>query len=126
MEQRKFPRFPLNCRLVIQGIDSKGLPFSEKTELINISGGGALFYSQQPHLYMTGQTVEANILLPGPPDLQGAMRTSARIMEVGTRLRTKINPQHDAQQVAIHFLAPFKIIRGKQAEQLRQCGRDKS
>jgi len=126
MEQREYQRFPLNCRLVIQGNNQAGQRFSETTELINISGGGALFYSRQPDQYVTGQTVEANILLPGTPDLQGAMHTTARIMEVGNRIDAHKKQTADLSQVAIHFLEPFQILRGKQAERFRQCEREMS
>lgn len=126
MEQRKYQRFPLNCRLVIQGNNRAGQRFCETTELINISGGGALFYSRQPEQYVTGQTVEANILLPGTPDLQGAMHTTARIMEVGNRIVAQKKQTAGASQVAIHFLEPFQILRGEKAEQFRQDKRQMS
>jgi len=126
MEQRKFQRFPLNCQLIIRGTDQEGQPFSEITELINISGGGALFHSSQPHLYVTGQTVEANILLPGTPDLQGAMRTSARILDVGKRINRLKDDPEAPNQVAIHFLTPFQILRDEQARQFWQYRGDVS
>jgi len=120
MEQRKFQRFPLNCQLVIQGTNRSGQPFCETTELINISGGGALFYAKQPDLYVVDQIVEANILLPGTPDLQGTMRTTARIMEVGNRLADTKKDARSQSQVAIYFLEPFQILRGEEAEKMKK------
>ncbi len=120
MEQRKFQRFPLNCRLIVQGTNQEGQRFSETTKLINISGGGALFYSGRPDQYVAGKTLEANILLPGTPDLQAAMRTTARIMEVGNRHGEPKNERTNLSQVAIHFLEPFQILRDEEAEKIRK------
>lgn len=111
MEQRKFQRFSLRCRLEVQGKNQSGHPFVETTELINISGGGALFYSRQTGYYAQGQIVEANILLPGTPDIQGTMTTSARVISVNGRDKTTDDKHRDCIQVAVHFLEPFKLLR---------------
>ena len=126
MEQRKFKRFQLHCQLIIQGTDPDGQPFTETTELINISGGGALFQSHLPDQYEIGQTVKASILLPGTPDLQGAMRTTAQIVAVGDRGTTRNKDRNGHSQVAIHFLEPFQILRDKQGWRVRQYGRNRS
>ncbi len=118
MEQRKFQRFSLRCRLEVQGKNQSGHPFVETAELINISGGGALFYSRQTDNYEQGQVIEANILLPGTPDIQGTMTTSARVISVNGRNKTTDDKHKGCIQVAVHFLEPFKLLR--QSGQNRQ------
>ena len=111
MEQREFQRFPLRCRLQIQGKNQSGHPFVETTELINISGGGALFSTRRRDYYVKDQTVEANILLPGTPEMQGSMTTSARVVSVNDRKGTPAREQAGVLQVAIHFLEPLRLLR---------------
>ncbi len=113
MEQREFQRLPLRCRLKVQGRDHLGRSFVETTKLINISGGGALFTSRQLEHYTPGQTIEASILLPGTPDIQGTMTTSARVVAVHDGKRPSGDSHKDHIQVAVHFLEPFRLYRQK-------------
>ncbi len=111
MEQREFQRLPLRCRLKVQGKDHLGESFVETTELINISGGGALFTSRRLGHYVRGQKIETSILLPGTPDIQGTMTTSAKVVAVDDRNQSPENGLKDCVQVAVHFLEPFKLFR---------------
>ncbi len=127
MEQREFQRFPIRCRLEIQGKNQSGNPFVETTELINISGGGALFSTRRKDYYVKDQTVEANILLPGTPDIQGSMTTSARVVSVDDRKGSATGKQTGVLQVAIHFLEPLRLLRqnrqnspAKQPQEIRR------
>ncbi len=111
MEQRQFQRFPLRCRLEIQGKNQSGHPFVETTELINISGGGALFSTRMTNHYIEGQRITANILLPGTPEIQGSMTTSAKVVSVNGRNSASTKEQSEVLQIAIHFLEPFRLLR---------------
>ena len=111
MEQRQFQRFPLRCRLKVQGKNQSGHPFVETTELINISGGGALFSTRMTDHYVQGQTIKANILLPGTPDIQGSMTTSAKVISVNNRIDSPDDKPNGCIQVAVHFLEPFRLLR---------------
>ncbi|HHB75564.1 MAG TPA: PilZ domain-containing protein [Desulfobulbus sp.] len=111
MEQRQFQRFPLRCRLKVQGKNQSGHSFVETTELINISGGGALFSTRMRDHYVQGQTIKTNILLPGTPDIQGSMTTSAKVISINNRIDSSDDKPNGCIQVAVRFLEPFKLLR---------------
>jgi len=111
MEQRQFQRFPLRCRLQVQGKNQAGHPFVETTELINISGGGALFSTKLTEHYVQGQTIKINILLPGTPDIQGSMATSAQVISINNRVDSTDDESQESIQVAVRFLEPFRLRR---------------
>ncbi len=104
MERRKSQRHKLHLRLEIQGEGQNGHPFCEQAQLVNISGGGALFYSQQLDRYYQGQMLETHILLPGPAATNGKMKTTAMV----SRLNGKNN---DKVKVSIQFQKPLKLFR---------------
>jgi hypothetical protein len=113
MEQRKFKRFPLQCQLEVRGENRSGHPFCESTELINISGGGALFYSLQTDRYIKGQVVEANIMLPGTPEIRGRMKTTATVVSVQNMQDSSNTAVSDRIQIAVHFMEPLRLMRNE-------------
>lgn len=113
MEQRKFQRFPLQCQLEVRGKNRSGHSFCELTELINISGGGALFYSSQADRYIKGQIIEANIMLPGTPHIQGWMKTTATVVSVQDIQNSPDTGNDNHVQIAVHFIDPFRLLRDR-------------
>ncbi len=104
IERRQFQRHPLRFQLEIRASSQNGKPFVEKAQLINISGGGALFHSLLIDQYFQGQVVEANIILPGTPAMKGQMNTRATVVRL-------IRESRRLAVVSIHFLDPFKLSR---------------
>ncbi|HHD64824.1 MAG TPA: PilZ domain-containing protein [Desulfobulbaceae bacterium] len=113
MEQRKFKRFPLQCQLEVRGENRSGHSFCESTELINISGGGALFYSLQTDRYIKGQVIEANIMLPGTPEIRGRMKTTATVVSVKNIQNSQNTAACDRIQIAVHFMEPLRLMRNE-------------
>jgi len=111
MEQRKFQRFPLQSQLKVRGENQAGHSFCESTELINISGGGALFYSLQADQYREGQVIEANIMLPGTPEIRGRMKATATVVSVQEMRDSSSMTGSGRIQIAVHFLEPFRLLR---------------
>ncbi len=107
IERRKFQRHPLRFKLEIRGNSQNGKPFVEKAQLINISGGGALFHSLLIDQYFQGQIVETKIILPGTPAIKGQMNTRATVVRL-------IRDSHNQAIVSIHFLDPFKLSRDRE------------
>lgn len=104
IERRKFPRHILQFRIDIRGDSQDGKPFFEKTQLINISGGGALFKPLRLDQYYKGQVVEVNIMLPGTPDIKGQMKTKATVVRLD-------QDSCGQMQIIIHFMDTFKLFR---------------
>lgn len=103
-ERRKFKRHFLHFQLEIRGNGKNGKPFFEQANLINISGGGALFRSHRIDWYFEHQIVETDILLPGPPDMGGKMKTTATVIG--------LEQDGDAQvNVSVQFQEPLRLFR---------------
>ncbi len=107
IERRKFQRHLLRFRLEIRGKSQNGQPFVERAQLINISGGGALFHSLLINQYFQGQVVETNIILPGTPAMKGQMYTKATVVRL-------IRKNREQSIVSIHFMDPFKLFRDQE------------
>jgi c-di-GMP-binding flagellar brake protein YcgR len=105
-ERRKFERHLITFQLEIRGDSQDGSVFCEKTQLIDISGGGAVFRSLLPDSYYEGQIVQADIIIPGTPDLTAQMKTRATVIRLH-----KDNNQH--MNVSVHFLKPFTLLRAE-------------
>ena len=105
-ERRKFECHPITFQLEIRGDSQDGNAFCEKTQLIDISGRGALFRSLLPESYYEGQEVQADIMIPGTPDLNGQMNTRATVIRLNKDSNQQVN-------VSVHFLKPFKLLRTK-------------
>ncbi len=109
IERRKFKRHRLRFQLEIRGNSQNGKPFVERAQLINISGGGALFHSLLIDQYFQGQIVETNIILPGTPAMKGQMFTRATVVRL-------IRENHEQSIVSIHFMDPFKLSRDEELQ----------
>ncbi len=103
-ERRKHERHPLGFQLEIRGDNQRGKSFCETAQLIDISGGGALFLSSLIDNYYEGQHLQTDVILPGTPHLKGQMNTQATVI----RLQQDKNQQF---YVSVQFLQPFKLLR---------------
>ena len=104
MERRKSQRHQLQFQLEIQGNGQNGEPFYEQAQLINISGGGALFCSQLVDRYYQGQMLETIILLPGPATANDKMKTTSKVFRLDMNDDNQVN-------VCIQFQKPLKLFR---------------
>lgn len=103
-ERRKHERYPLEFQLDIRGDNQTGKSFQETAQLLDISGGGALFRSSQVDSYYEGQLLQTDVILPGTPHIRGQMHTQATV----TRLQ---QDKYHRFHVSIQFLHPFKLLR---------------
>ena len=91
-----------------------GTAFNEQAKLINISRGGFIFtpIEQKTHPYHEGQVIEADIMLPGPPAIQGKMCIKGKINRLSL---TKNNPNEKKEQllISVQFLDHFKFFRAE-------------
>ena len=108
-ERRKFDRFSLDLLMKINGIDHSGEFHEEKTNLKNISGGGAKFTTQYSDRYVPGQEVEITIYLPGINDVQARMKGKATVLRV--EHLDGVNDEAPATDVALVFNGRLQFIR---------------
>ena len=108
-ERRKFNRFSLDLLMKVAGVDHNGGPHEEKTNVKNISGGGAKFTTQQVDRYVPGQELEITIYLPGINDVQGRMKGRATVLRV-ERL-DDVNASSLTADVVLAFNSRLQFIR---------------
>lgn len=81
-DRRAFPRHHIEFDIEITGVTSAGEPFTERTVLGDISGGGARFRTVRPERYMPGQELELKVFLPGTDDVRAHMAGDAVVVVV--------------------------------------------
>ena len=81
-DRRAFPRHHIEFDIEITGVTPAGEPFTERTVLGNISGGGARFRTVTLERYMPGQELGLKVFLPGTDDVQAHMAGDAVVVLV--------------------------------------------
>lgn len=82
MNQREFDRFSIDLALEVSATDSLGEKYNEKTELVQISGGGARFITRQADRYFIGQIVDVTIDMPGTTEVKATMKGTATVLRI--------------------------------------------
>ena len=80
-EKRKFDRFPIDFMLAVSGEDREGKKFEDKTDLNDVSGEGAKFFTDKYDRYFLGQALEIKIVLPGTDDGNRIVQTVRQHLE---------------------------------------------
>ncbi len=81
--QREFERYAVSLNVEVTWVGFDGNEFSEKSQLNNISGGGASLITEHPDSYTIGQKIELKISLPAVDALNSSMNGSGQVVWVG-------------------------------------------
>ncbi len=80
--KRNFRRYPIAFDVSVSFFPADAPPWEDQGELQDISGGGALFNPCRPDSYYVGQRLETIIYLAGTSEVQGCVRSEARVVRV--------------------------------------------
>jgi hypothetical protein len=107
--KRSFDRFSIEFEVIVSVIDSADHPGSERSELHDVSGGGAMFISRLSERYYPGQLVKLDIFLAGTEDVRACIKTEASVVRVHP---LEVNDQEKSNArtgVAVKFHKPFEF-----------------
>ncbi len=82
LPQRDYERFPMEFDVLVSFVDKNGTIHYDKAQLHDISGSGALFYTQMPDQYVVGQTLELKIYLAGTEDVRGCIKAKSSVVRI--------------------------------------------
>jgi len=109
--KRSFDRFPIEFEVIASVIDGDTHSNSERSELHDVSGGGAMFISRFPKRYSPGQLLKLDIFLAGTEDVRACIKTEASVVRVH-QLETNDQGKSDVKTgVAVKFHTPFEFER---------------
>lgn len=105
--KRNFRRYPITFDVSVSFFPADAPPWEDQGELQDISGGGALFIPCLSNKYYVGQTLETIIYLAGTSEVQGCVRSEARVV------RVEAAPGEDSEkvQVGVQFERAFDFER---------------
>ena len=81
-DQRDYSRHWVSFPIIVYRVGSENGGEGEQTALRDISGGGALFVSQNPEYYYPGQMLKISIMLDGVGDVRARIRTEATVIRI--------------------------------------------
>ncbi len=110
-DKRQYQRHDLDFFLHIEGENSEGQPFEEKTRLVNVSGGGAQFVTNSSHNYYEGQVLETSVVLPQTREVKGRMDTTATVVWLAQENHTDSIAEKQRLKVSICFKRNLELIR---------------
>ncbi len=116
-EQRKFRRYPIGIRALVQSGSDRAEDHQEAVWLSDLSGEGALFNTAVPARYTPGQAVSLTICMPGAPGVQAIMQTSGIVCRVESGSREADLPAC----VALYFNRPLQFQRNPDGSQMGAC-----
>ncbi len=109
--KRSFNRFPIEFEVIASAIDTAEHQDSERGELHDVSGGGAMFISRLPERYYPGQVLTLDIFLAGTEDVRACIKTEASVVRLH-QIETNDPKDTDVKTgVAVKFLKPFEFER---------------
>jgi len=109
--QRSFDRFPIEFEVIASVIDNVEHPDSERSELHDVSGGGAMFISRQPERYFPGQLLKLDIFLAGTEDVRACIKTEASVVRIHQLEVNDLEGSGFKSGVAVKFHKPFEFER---------------
>ncbi len=92
-------------------IDSDRHTDQERSELHDVSGGGALFISQMPEKYYPGQLLKLDIFLAGTQDVRACIKTEASVVRIHPMAPRDADAPGVKTGVAVKFHQPFEFER---------------
>jgi len=105
--KRSFNRFPIEFEVIASVLDGDAHHDTERSELHDVSGGGAMFISCWPERYYPGQLLKLDIFLTGTEDVRACIKTEASVVRIH---QIEINGQKRTG-VAVKFHKPFEFER---------------
>jgi len=110
--QRSFDRFPIEFEVIASVIDDDvEHPESERSELRDVSGGGAMFISRQPDKYFPGQLLKLDIFLAGTEDVRACIKTEASVVRIHHLDGVDQEGSGFKSGIAVKFHKPFEFER---------------
>ncbi len=98
-DRRGFPRLPIRVPVFIKGKDIGGEEFLELTYTLNISAGGACFFSQRELQASTGLLIS----IPAPVDTSETAREDYEFKFPAKVIRIENGPIMSKRRVAVRF-----------------------
>ena len=109
--KRAFNRFPIEFEVVVTVLDGGEYQDQERSELHDVSGGGAMFISKMPEKYYPGQHLKLDIFLAGTEDVRACIKTEASVVRIH-QLEADGPEQSDVRTgIAVKFHKPFEFER---------------
>jgi hypothetical protein len=109
--QRSFKRFPIEFEVLVTAVDGD-VPFvSERSELHDVSGGGAMFISRHPEKYFLGQLLKLDIFLAGTRDVRACVKTEASVVRIHDIEENESAQSGAKTGIAVKFHQPFEFER---------------
>lgn len=108
--KRSFDRFPIEFEVMVSSIDRDVHHNHERSELHDVSGGGAMFISQMPEKYYPGQLLKLDIFLAGTQDVRACIKTEASVVRIHPMASREAVPGLKTG-VAVKFHQPFEFER---------------
>lgn len=105
--KRSFNRFPIEFEVIASVIEDGAHHDSERSELHDVSGGGAMFISCLPERYYPGQLLKLDIFLAGTEDVRACIKTEASVV----RIHQLEADGQGKSGVAVKFHKPFEFER---------------
>lgn len=109
--KRSFDRFSIEFEVIASVIDSAEHQDSERSELHDVSGGGAMFISRFPERYYPGQLLKLDIFLAGTEDVRACIKTEASVVRVHQLEADDQEESGVKTGVAVKFHKPFEFER---------------
>jgi len=109
--KRSFDRFPIEFEVIASVIDSDEDQASERSELHDVSGGGAMFISRLPERYYPGQHLKLDIFLAGTEDVRACIKTEASVVRIHPLETDDLRQSGSKTGIAVKFHKPFEFER---------------
>jgi len=110
-DKRKYCRSPLDFILEVFAESIEGTIFEDKAVLEDISGEGAMFLSEKPDMYFTGQLLNLTILLPGTEEMEAHMKAKAIVVRIDLSNVLGKDSKSYAHFIAVKFKAHLNFER---------------
>ena len=92
-------------------IDGEEQHEGERSELHDVSGGGAMFVTRSPERYYPGQLLKLDIFLAGTDDVRACIKTEASVVRIHQLETDDRSTRQTRTGIAVKFHKPFEFER---------------
>ena len=110
-DQRRFSRHWVTFPVIVSREDFKSESNRETTILKDVSGSGALFETDNPDAYYTGQLVKISIIIEGNDDVKARIRAEASVIRIQKSETLGPEQERPKSGVAVQFDRSFEFER---------------